>query len=212
MPANTQNALIYSDNIYFAKAALKIGKEAFAQGLKDAGFGEQFPFEFGLTKSAFGTKLAFDSEVGLADSGYGQGKVLVNPIHLASIYTAFVNGGNMIAPHLEMGKGTQVWKEKVFSEQTADVVRNALVQVIESPNGTAHSFKIEGRKFAGKTGTAEIKQSKEDTEGTELGWFAAFPVDGKGKNYLALAMVEDVKGRGGSHYVIPIVRSIFVDQ
>ena len=32
----------------------------------------------------------------LADSGYGQGEVLVNPIHMASIYSAFANDGNMV--------------------------------------------------------------------------------------------------------------------
>ena len=75
-----------------------------------------------------------------------------------------------------------------------------------------HSFKIEGLTAAGKTGTAEIKSSKEDEEGTELGWFVAYPVEDSGdKPYLVVAMVEDVKGRGGSHYVIPIARALFAD-
>ena len=71
---------------------------------------------------------------------------------------------------------------------------------------------MKGLKIAGKTGTAEIKSSKQDTTGTELGWFVAYTADeNQAKQYLAVAMVQDVKDRGGSHYVIPIVRSIFAD-
>ena len=33
---------------------------------------------------------------------------------------------------------------------------------------------VSGVTLAGKTGTAEIKESQEDTEGTELGWFAVY--------------------------------------
>ncbi len=55
----------------------------------------------------------------------------------------------------------------------------------------------------GKTGTAEIKASKEDTYGTELGWFAVLtPNKNEKKPILIVSMVEDVKGRGGSGYVI----------
>ena len=42
-PAILENALVYSDNIYFAKAALKIGAENMAEGLRKLGFGESVP-------------------------------------------------------------------------------------------------------------------------------------------------------------------------
>lgn len=209
--ANVMNALVYSDNIYFAKAALKIGGDKLAERLKSIGFGEQVPFEFGLTPSSFGKDLKFSDEVDVANSGFGQGKVEVNTVHMASIYSAFVNGGDMMTPYLEKDKSPAVWKKGVFTQDAVSAVRSAMVQVIENPEGTAHSFKIDGMSVAGKTGTAEIKNSKEDTSGTELGWFVAYPADNSAKQYLVVAMVEDVKDREGSHYVIPIVRSIFAD-
>lgn len=212
--ANMENALIYSDNIYFAKAALKIGEDVLSKELLKLGFEESIPFEFGLASSKFGTDNKFDTEIQLADSGYGQGKVLVNPVHMASIYSAFVNDGSMIKPYLEFKENPQVefWKENVFSKESVKIIRDDLIQVIESPNGTGHSAKTEGITIAGKTGTAEIKASKDDTTGTELGWFNAFTVDeNSDKQYLALGMVEDVKHRGGSHYVIPIIKSVFED-
>ncbi len=209
--ANMENALINSDNIYFAKAALKIGPDTLAQQLLCLGFNETVPFEFGLTASQFGTKNSFDSEIQLADSGYGQGQILINPIHMASIYSAFVNNGSMIKPYLENKENPtpSFWKTQVFSKEACGIVRNDLIQVIESPNGTGRSGRVAGIKLAGKTGTAEIKESKEDTKGTELGWFVAFNADDSGKQLLALTMVEDVKNRGGSHCAITIAKSVF---
>lgn len=206
-----RNALIYSDNIYFAKAALKIGGDTLAKQLLNMGFSEEIPFEFGLTKSQFGKDNKFSTEVQLADSGYGQGQVLVNPVHMASMYTALLNEGNMIKPYLVYKEsGPEILKKQVFSQAAANTVRDDLIKVVEDPNGTGHSAKINGITIGGKTGTAEIKASKDDKSGTELGWFVAFTADkNSDKPYLALTMVEDVKSRGGSHYVIPIVKSVF---
>lgn len=211
---NMKNALIYSDNIYFAKAALKIGEDALSKELLKLGFEESIPFEFGLSSSRFGADNKFDTEIQLADSGYGQGKVLVNPVHMASMYSTFVNNGDMIKPYLEFKENphAEFWKKGVFSKQSVKIIRDDLIQVVESPNGTGHSAMTKGITIAGKTGTAEIKASKDDVTGTELGWFNAFTVDeNSDKQYMAIAMIEDVKNRGGSHYVIPIVKSIFED-
>ena len=84
-PANMQNALIRSDNIYFAKVALKLGYNKFMEGLNKLGFNEDINFEIGTTKSTYDTDGKITDEVQLADSGYGQGQILVNPIHMASI-------------------------------------------------------------------------------------------------------------------------------
>ncbi|MFL8711718.1 penicillin-binding transpeptidase domain-containing protein [Clostridioides sp. GD02377] len=211
---NMKNALIYSDNIYFAKAALKIGEDILSKELLKLGFEESMPFEFGISSSRFGTDDKFDTEIQLADSGYGQGKVLVNPVHMASMYSTFVNNGDMIKPYLEFKDNShaEFWKKGVFSKQSVKIIRDDLIQVVENPNGTGHSAMTKGVTIAGKTGTAEIKASKDDITGTELGWFNAFTVDeNSDKQYLAIAMIEDVKNRGGSHYVIPIVKSIFED-
>lgn len=63
--------------------------------------------------------------------------------------------------------------------------------------------------LAGKTGTAEIKDSKEDTTGTELGWFAVFSAGEDEENpILIVSMVEDVKERGGSGYVVEKVSQV----
>ena len=214
-PANLKNALIHSDNIYFAKAALKIGGKNLINSLKNIGFGQQIEFPQTISKSSYSNSESFTNETQLANSGYGQGEVLVNPINMAMMYSAFVNEGNMIMPYLEYKENARsqtakYYKENAFSKEAANEVRDDLIQVVENPSGTAHLAKIEGKTIAGKTGTAEIKQSKDDTEGTEIGWFNAFNVgESDANSLLIVSMVENVKGKGGSHYLLPKVRAIF---
>ena len=202
---NLENALVHSDNIYFAKAACALGEKDFMKGLDSLGFGEELPFDFAATASGYGSDGRIASETELADSGYGQGKILVNPIHLSSIYSALVNGGNMVKPYLLDGESATYWKEGVFTKEAADTVLADLYQVVEDSAGTAHAAQRDAFRMAGKTGTAELKISKDDTEGQELGWFVGMCVENTEKPLLITMMIEDVKGRGGSHYVIPKV-------
>ena len=75
--------------------------------------------------------------------------------------------------------------------------------VVNDPNGTGYGAHREDVLLAGKTGTAEIKTSKDDETGTELGWFAVFtPERDTARPVLIVTMVEDVKDRGGSGYVV----------
>ena len=207
---NLKNALINSDNIYFAKVALNIGTKTLEQELQKIGFEKDLELGQKVTNSTYGEKSKINSEVQLADTGYGQGKVLVNPIHMASIYSAFLNEGNMIKPYLikQTNKQVEYIQKEAFTKQAADTIKEDLIQVVENVNGTAHSVKTEGKTIGGKTGTAEIKASKDDTSGTELGWFNAFLVDNNNP-LLVISMVEDVKNRGGSHYLLPKVKTIF---
>lgn len=207
-PANLKNALIYSDNIYFAKASLKIGADTFAKELLKIGFDKKLDFPIAMSSSQFANNDEFISEGQLADSGFGQGQVLVNPLHMASIYSSFVNNGDMINPHIEYSESAEYWIKDAFSENTANTIKNDLIQVVEDSNGTGHEAKISGVKLAGKTGTAELKASKED-EGEELGWFNAFVVSDKAEEQiLTINMIENVENRGGSHYLLPKVKRI----
>lgn len=205
---NFINAMINSDNIYFAQAALDVTSDTFASKLLDFGFDSDIPFEYGLYSSSFGDNNKIETDEQLADSGYGQGKILINPIHLASIYTSFINQGNMVTPYLDVSKTKTIWKDNIISKSNAEIILNSLVAVVESPNGTGNQAKTNGIKIAGKTGTAEIKSSQDDTSGTEIGWFVGMTTDKENKNILVATMVEDVKDRGGSHYVVPKVKNV----
>lgn len=198
-PNNLKNALVYSDNVYFARAALEIGKANLETGYKKLKIGEDIPFEISLTKSQY-TSGDFSDEIQIADSGYGQGQILMNPVQMAAIYGSFVNDGNVMTPHVVKSTEVSTWIE-AFSKTTAQTIKDDLIAVISDSNGTAHSFYHSNVELAGKTGTGEIKESQDDTSGTEVGWFTVMTTD-SAKPIVISTMVEDVKGRGGSGYVV----------
>jgi len=208
---NVENAIIRSDNIFFSQLALKIGKEKMTNNLDKLGFNEDLNLEISLKKSQYLNTKNELTEVKLANTGYGQGDVLVNPIHMASIYSAFVNNGNMIKPYLEYKNGEKnILKENVFSEQAVQIVKDAMQKVVESPNGTANDAKVQGLEIIGKTGTAELKKSKDDTESGTLGWFNCITLNNEEDNLVIVGMVENTQNNnsGGSHYVISKIKNV----
>lgn len=210
-PVTLENALIYSDNIFFAKTALRVGAERMEQAFTKLGFHAELPFEIVMHESQFSNTGHIEGEVALADSGYGQGQLLVNPLHLACLYSAFCNEGSVIKPYLVSRGDTQpeYWMPGACSKETAVQVLEGLSKVVNSPAGTGYAAHREGVALAGKTGTAEIKASKGDTSGTELGWFAVLTKEREQENpILIVSMVEDVKHRGGSGYVVRKVNPV----
>ena len=199
-PNNLKNAITYSDNVYFARSALNIGKENLFKYYKNLKIGKKVPFELSLNRSQYINKKQKVNDQLIADSGYGQGQILMNPVQLASIYSSFINNGSIYRPHI-VKKGEQMWIQRVFSDQTVKTIKEDLINVIADENGTGHSIYHENIQLAGKTGTAEIKQSQSDTTGSELGWFTVMTTDSK-RPILMTTVVEDVKGRGGSGYVV----------
>lgn len=199
-PNNLKNAITYSDNVYFARSALNIGKENLFKYYKNLKIGEKVPFELALNKSRYINKNQKVSDQLIADSGYGQGQILMNPLQLASIYSAFVNNGSIYQPHIVQGQ-TKTWIKNVFSKETTKIIKEDLINAIADENGTGHAIYHDHVILAGKTGTAEIKQSQSDTTGTELGWFTVMTTDEK-QPILMTTVVEDVKNRGGSGYVV----------
>ncbi len=210
-PVIMENALIYSDNIYFAKAALKIGAQEMEDSLTRLGFHKELPFEIKMAESQYSNTEGIETEIQLADSGYGQGQVLVNPLHMACIYSAFCNEGNIIKPYLvrQEEAAAGYWIPEAFSKETAARVLEGTKKVVNDSNGTGYAARRDDVVLAGKTGTAEIKASKEDTSGTELGWFAVYTAEETAERpILLISMVEDVKDRGGSAYVVEKDRQV----
>ncbi|MBD8070565.1 penicillin-binding transpeptidase domain-containing protein [Bacillus sp. PS06] len=205
-PIDLRKALVYSDNIYFARVALDMGIEPFENGLKQFGFNETFPFDYPFYDSQISND-GIKNEQLLADSAYGQGEVEMNILHLAMSYTPFLNQGNLLKPSLFALENSEpeVWRESVVSATHAETILKDLVEVIEDPQGSGRAAKIEGVTLAGKTGTAELKTSSEDKDAKENGFFVA--VDTEEPDLLVAMLIEDVKS--GSGYVVPKVKNVF---
>ncbi|SEL63275.1 penicillin-binding transpeptidase domain-containing protein [Paenibacillus sp. OK003] len=200
-PVNMVDALVYSDNIYFAKEAVEMGSAKFIDGIQKFGFGDNFGLdELYLKPSQYANEAHLDlsSEVLLADTSYGQGEMLMSPIHLASSFTPFINEGKMVKPVLIEEKETAE-PEVVITPEVANTVKYALGEVVTRSGGTAHSLNSLPGGLAAKTGTAELK-AKKGEKGQENGFVVVF--DTESPSFLIAAVIEQVNGRGGSHYVL----------
>lgn len=189
-PSNLKNAYIYSDNIYFAQLADKIGSDTYRSYLNKIHFQQKFDFPFRITKSTYGDEL--DNSQKLAATGYGQGDLLISPIHLTALYTAYVNDGSIRQPYLiyEDGK-TKTLVKDAYKKETAQTVFTDL-------QAAMNSYGDNPTKAGGKTGTAQVNNNKQ-----EIGWICAV------NDHVAVTMmVDDTKDIGESHYVIPKMQKI----
>lgn len=199
------DALVYSDNIYFARQALEIGEDRFLSEAEKFGFNEDLPIDFPMASSQILANDRFENEILLADTGYGQGQVLMTPLHTSLVYSSLVNNGDIMKPSLNKDKEPEVWKEKVISDTSRSLLLDSFIRVIEDKNGTGHDARINNLRLAGKTGTAELKLTKGDTD-QENGWFVAMDVDDP--EIVISMFIEAVEDKGGSSYVLPKVKKV----
>lgn len=205
---NLIDAVKYSDNIYYAQIASEVGSEKFIDGVKKFGFGEKLEFEYPMEESSISNDGTINRDILLADSGYGQGELMVTPLNVALAYSALGNEGNIMQPRLVISENSEakVWREKAILPENVPVLVKSFSALINDEDGTSTLARIPGINIAGKTGTAEIKKSQEDKTGKENGWFVALNTD---DSKIAVSMIlEDVKGRGGSQLPIPKVKNI----
>lgn len=197
-PIDLNRAMVYSDNIYFAQQALAMGKDSLVEGLEQFGFGEPIPLEaMELKASQISNDGTIGSEGQLADTSFGQGQMLTNILHLASMYEPILTGGTMHKPTLLFDEEDgQVWKEGLLEPEQAETIRSTLRAVVL--DGFAQSANLTDVPIAGKTGTAELKAAGED-RGKENGYFVSYPADDP--SFILAMMVENIEDNGGSDYV-----------
>ncbi|NLJ77767.1 MAG: penicillin-binding transpeptidase domain-containing protein, partial [Tissierellia bacterium] len=205
-PVDIADALIRSDNIYFAMKGIEMGAQSFIDGLKDFGFGEELPFEYPVLDSMISANGKLDDEVQLANTSYGQAEMESGVLHMAIMYTTFLNEGNMLKPTLLASEDIgQVWKEKLIDSDNAELIGDILAKVVSE--GTATTAKRDELAISGKTGTAELKLSH-DSEDHENGWFIGYPTEKK--DILIAMMIEEVEDIGTSAFVAEKVADILL--
>ncbi|HHE2688605.1 TPA: penicillin-binding transpeptidase domain-containing protein [Enterococcus faecium] len=182
-----KTALIYSDNIYAAQETLKMGEKKFRTGLDKFIFGEDLDLPISMNPAQISNEDSFNSDILLADTGYGQGELLITPIQQAAMYSVFTNNGTLVYPKLIADKETKD-KKNVISETAVQTIVPDLREVVQDVNGTAHSLSALGVPLAAKTGTAEIKE-KQDVKGQENSFLFAFNLDNQG--YMMVSMLEN---------------------
>lgn len=201
-PLNMRKALIHSDNIYFANCALMTGWDSFMSYMQKVGFTEAVPFDIGVATPQLYNEDTEQTYKLLADSGYGQGEILVTPLQLAAMFSAFDNGGDIMTPYVVkgfyrdqgilskevIGHTLEAWKTDIISDSAIATITPMLEDVVDPTiNGTGHDLKVKGCTVAAKTGTAEIGNDKS----REIAWFAGYRVGVSAEDErLVLIMLE----------------------
>ena len=119
-----------------------------------------------MEKEGITTLTDADCDLPLALGGLQKG---TTPLEMAGAYACIANGGKYIEPifytKIENSNGKVVLKKKqksrkVYSEDTAFVLKKLLTQPVNGENGTARSCKIDGFEVAVKTGTTNDNYDK----------------------------------------------------
>lgn len=126
-------------------------------------------------------------------SAWEQGRT---PLELCTRYTALLNHGDTLEPQLLLGAEKKIQKEQVFSEEEAEQLLTEMYQNVEEPGGSVHEAERKNWRMAGITGSASM------SGGRDLGWFTGLSAENTDRPLLLTVMIEDVKERGGSSYVI----------
>lgn len=207
-PMNMTNCMLHSDNIYFADVALKIGQEKFIAYFNEKlGMDKSLPYELGAARSQLYSRGSVMDNKMLADSGYGQGQVLVTPLQFAAMFSAFANNGDMPTPRITDGlyvtDGVEykcirkseysVWMEDTISTNAINKIVPMLQGVVDpNKNGTGRSLRVTNVDVAAKTGSAEIGKDK-----TRMySWFAGFRLNVAQEDERVVIVMLDVPDSG----------------
>lgn len=155
-------ALEESVNTAMVWVEQKVGKDVFAQYVRNFGFGTLSGIQ--LNSEVAGTVDSLDraGQVYAATASFGQG-ITTTPLQIAMGYAAIANGGALMSPQIidEMrySDGTvdaslPKTVRQVMDRSTAVTLSGMLVSVVE--NGHGKRAAVPGYWIAGKTGTAQM--------------------------------------------------------
>ncbi|MDO5738171.1 MAG: penicillin-binding transpeptidase domain-containing protein [Eubacteriales bacterium] len=157
-PMNLEDALVYSDNIFFARTVLKIGLEKYLAGLEKLGFGQEFKTAYPFKRSHLTSSGTLENKILLADTAYGQGELQVAPVELAAIYAA-VLGAEIPEPKLLIEEQFPPRAKPDLTVAERSALARSLRAVVKERYAKAMERK--GLKIAGKSGTAELGLDKQ---------------------------------------------------
>jgi peptidoglycan glycosyltransferase len=201
-----RQALARSSNYVFASLALQLGRDKFIETAEQFYFNKKFSFALPYERGTVPEAAAM-SQVELAESGIGQGRVMTNPLHMAMIAGAITNDGKMMRPYLveeiRAPDGNKIFTTRpaLLTEALDPVIAVTLTEAMAAvvDSGTGRAAALTAWQVAGKTGSAE------NPHGKAHAWFIGFaPAE---KPRVAVAVVVENAGAGGET-AAPIAREV----
>ena len=163
---SVEQILIRSSNVGSVILAKKIGEENYKNFINQARLTKNPDIE--LEEVGVPHKLTWD-RCKLETISFGHG-ITTTPLQVTALYSAMVNGGNLIIPSLI--KDRKINKKKsIISSQTSYELREILRKVVSSEEGTASLADKNGYNVGGKTGTAESYGDKKNRINTFISYF-----------------------------------------
>ena len=221
---NMESAIAESSDVYFYNIAFDLTVSSISPFLAKFGFGASSKLIGNESKGILpdkkwklGQKGEFWFKGDTINMGIGQGYILTTPLQIALAYSALVNGGQLIAPRIVEsidGETTEFSSKKIElkNNENWDLIKKALVSVVESNKGTAHNLFDPEKRIAGKTGTAQVKSLINDIKYQEirenelLRDHALFVGYGPIENPSLVVVVIVENGESGSLVAAPIVK------
>jgi cell division protein FtsI/penicillin-binding protein 2 len=103
------------------------------------------------------------AEIDLANRAFGQG-IAVTPLQLATSFATMVNGGERVQPRVVAAIGDEEMapgpRERVIDEELSGELRRLMVHVVTKVPWYREGTEIDNYTVGGKTGTAQIWDSK----------------------------------------------------
>jgi len=176
---NVVDALSQSCDVFFYLAGEKIGVDALAQYAMGCGLGRPTGIDLdherqGLIPTSAWKRERFNEAWFPGETlsiSIGQGFNLVTPLQMAVFTAAVANGGTLFRPRVAStikdvhGQVVAELEPEIIGgipagQNTLDLVRKGMVDVIQGDRGTARSIRIKQIQMAGKTGTAQVFSRK----------------------------------------------------
>jgi cell division protein FtsI/penicillin-binding protein 2 len=145
------NAFAVSCNSVFAPLGAKLGAQRLVAVAKRFGF-DQPPSIPGAAESQIPSASTIGNSLAVGSSAIGQGKVQASALQMTDVAATIAMGGRRPIPTLLAGQTPRF--VTVTTPQIAALVQRMMVAVVQFGTGTA--AQIPGVQVAGKTGTAEL--------------------------------------------------------
>jgi len=152
-----KNAFAHSCNSVFAPMGAELGAERLVAAAERFGFNRD-PGLIGAQRSSIPAAGEIGDDLAVGSTAIGQGQVLATPLAIAGIAAAVGMDGVLVRPTLRKGADPQ--RARATPPAVARTIARFMRAVVKS--GTGVGARIPGIRVAGKTGTAELRDTTND--------------------------------------------------
>ena len=162
---NVTDAIKQSCDVFFYEISKKLGIDKIAEVAKDFGLGQSYDISMPNQKTGIVPNKKWKKEK-IGESWYagetlisaiGQGFVLTNPFQLAVMTSIIASNGKIVEPTIIKDNPVSFKTNEKYSNEIK-IIKKAMFQVVNENKGTAFKSRLEDIKFAGKTGTSQVRR------------------------------------------------------